>query len=109
MTGIASWFLAEMGRSVALELEVRATRDRLADPTDAAAAELLATVKRAGPCKWPFVEPCCIEFFPGKERPLLARMFPIQHLTLKTGLCGKVHYRTRLILDAVRINPALQF
>jgi carbamoyl-phosphate synthase large subunit len=48
VTGIASWFLAEMGRNVALELEVRAIRGRLADPTDPAAAELLATVKRAG-------------------------------------------------------------
>jgi carbamoyl-phosphate synthase large subunit len=48
VTGIASWFLAEMGRNVALELEVRAIRGRLADPTDAAAAELLATAKRAG-------------------------------------------------------------
>ncbi len=47
-TGIAPWFLAEMGRSVALELEVRATRGRLADPEDADAATLLATVKRAG-------------------------------------------------------------
>ncbi|HYX11799.1 MAG TPA: ATP-grasp domain-containing protein, partial [Candidatus Acidoferrum sp.] len=47
-TGIAPWFLAEMGRSVALELEVRAIRGRLADPDDAEAATLLATVKRAG-------------------------------------------------------------
>ncbi|MBA2382290.1 MAG: carbamoyl-phosphate synthase large subunit [Chloroflexi bacterium] len=47
-TGIAPWFLAEMGRSVALELEVRAFGGRLADPTDAEAATLLATVKRAG-------------------------------------------------------------
>src|SRR6185369_11757959 len=47
-TGIAPWFLAEMGRSVALELEVRAIRGRLADPGDAEAATLLATVKRAG-------------------------------------------------------------
>src|SRR5207244_7089007 len=47
-TGIAPWFLAEMGRSVALELEVRAIRGRLADPHDADAAILLATVKRAG-------------------------------------------------------------
>jgi len=48
VTGIAPWFLAEMGRSVALELEVRAIRGRLADPGDAEAATLLATVKRAG-------------------------------------------------------------
>ena len=32
-TGIAPWFLAEMGRNVALEAEVRAIRARLADPT----------------------------------------------------------------------------
>jgi carbamoyl-phosphate synthase large subunit len=48
ITGIAPWFLAEMGRSVALELEVRAIRGRLADPQDQEAATLLATVKRAG-------------------------------------------------------------
>jgi carbamoyl-phosphate synthase large subunit len=47
-TGIAPWFLAEMGRSVGLELEVRAIRGRLADPTDDEAATLLATAKRAG-------------------------------------------------------------
>ena len=47
-TGIAPWFLAEMGRNVALEAEVSAAGRRLADPGDAAAAELLATVKRAG-------------------------------------------------------------
>ena len=47
-TGIAPWFLAEMGRNVALELEVRAIRGRLADPADDEAATLLATVKRAG-------------------------------------------------------------
>jgi carbamoyl-phosphate synthase large subunit len=47
-TGIAPWFLAEMGRSVALELEVRSIRRRLADPADAEAATLLATAKRAG-------------------------------------------------------------
>ena len=47
-TGIAPWFLAEMGRNVALELEVRAFAVRLADPTDAEAATLLATAKRAG-------------------------------------------------------------
>jgi len=37
-----------MGRNVALEAEVTATGPRLADPTDAPAGELLATVKRAG-------------------------------------------------------------
>ena len=47
-TGIASWFLAEMGRSVALEGEVRTYRERLGDPQDAEAASLLATAKRAG-------------------------------------------------------------
>ena len=48
MTGIAPWFLGEMGRNVALEGEARAAGPALADPTDAAAAELLATLKRAG-------------------------------------------------------------
>jgi len=47
-TGIAPWFLAEMGRNVALEAEVAAAGARLTDPSDAPAAELLATVKRAG-------------------------------------------------------------
>jgi carbamoyl-phosphate synthase large subunit len=48
-TGIAPWFLAEMGRNVALENDVRAAGRRLADaPRDAEAAELLATAKRAG-------------------------------------------------------------
>ncbi|MDQ3128390.1 MAG: carbamoyl-phosphate synthase large subunit, partial [Chloroflexota bacterium] len=47
-TGIAPWFLAEMGRNVALEAEVRAFRGRLTDPTDDEAAILLATAKRAG-------------------------------------------------------------
>jgi carbamoyl-phosphate synthase large subunit len=47
-TGIASWFLAEMGRNVALEAEVRAIGRRLADPRDGEAAMLLATAKRAG-------------------------------------------------------------
>ena len=37
-----------MGRNVALEREVAAAGERLADPGDADAAELLATVKRAG-------------------------------------------------------------
>ena len=35
-TGIAAWFLAEMGRNVALEAEVAAAGPRLADPADAA-------------------------------------------------------------------------
>jgi carbamoyl-phosphate synthase large subunit len=47
-TGIAPWFLSEMGRNVALEAEVTATGPRIADASDPAAAELLATVKRAG-------------------------------------------------------------
>jgi carbamoyl-phosphate synthase large subunit len=47
-TGISAWFLAEMGRNVALEREVAEAGERLADPADASAAELLATVKRAG-------------------------------------------------------------
>jgi carbamoyl-phosphate synthase large subunit len=47
-TGIAAWFLAEMGRNVALEADVTAAGPRITDPTDAFAAELLATVKRAG-------------------------------------------------------------
>jgi carbamoyl-phosphate synthase large subunit len=47
-TGISPWFLAEMGRNIALEADVAAIGERLADPTDAQAAELLATVKRAG-------------------------------------------------------------
>ncbi|HXI82400.1 MAG TPA: carbamoyl-phosphate synthase large subunit, partial [Verrucomicrobiae bacterium] len=47
-TGIAPWFLAEMGRSVALELEVRAIGERLGEPLDGEAATLLATAKRAG-------------------------------------------------------------
>ena len=47
-TGISPWFLAEMGRNVALEAEVAKAGVRLADPADAEAATLLATVKRAG-------------------------------------------------------------
>jgi carbamoyl-phosphate synthase large subunit len=47
-TGISAWFLAEMGRNVALEHETSLMGARLADPSDASAAELLATVKRAG-------------------------------------------------------------
>src|SRR5204863_4106378 len=46
-TGIASWFLAEMGRNVALEGEIRAMGERLV-ASDVAAAELLATAKRFG-------------------------------------------------------------
>ncbi len=47
-TGISPWFLAEMGRNVALEAEAAAIGKRLADPADEEAATLLATVKRAG-------------------------------------------------------------
>ena len=47
-TGISAWFLAEMGRNVALERDVATMGSRLADRRDADAAELLATVKRAG-------------------------------------------------------------
>jgi carbamoyl-phosphate synthase large subunit len=47
-TGIASWFLAEMGRNVALEGEIRRCGGGLVDTADAAAAELLATAKRFG-------------------------------------------------------------
>jgi carbamoyl-phosphate synthase large subunit len=47
-TGISAWFLAEMGRNVALEREVAGVGERLADPADPASAELLATAKRAG-------------------------------------------------------------
>jgi carbamoyl-phosphate synthase large subunit len=47
-TGIAPWFLAELRRNVALEAAVEAAGARLADPADGDAAELLATVKRAG-------------------------------------------------------------
>jgi carbamoyl-phosphate synthase large subunit len=48
VTGIASWFIAEMGRNVALEADVRAVGGRLAQAGDEDAATLLATVKRAG-------------------------------------------------------------
>ena len=47
-TGISAWFLAEMGRNVALERDVATIGPRLADATDAEAGELLATAKRAG-------------------------------------------------------------
>ena len=50
-TGIAPWFLAEMGRNVALEADVRAAGATLAtaaDAPDGEAATLLATAKRAG-------------------------------------------------------------
>ncbi len=47
-TGISPWFLAEMGRNVGLEADVRAAGARIADPEDADGAQLLATAKRAG-------------------------------------------------------------
>ncbi|HEY7938050.1 MAG TPA: carbamoyl-phosphate synthase large subunit [Candidatus Limnocylindrales bacterium] len=47
-TGIASWFLAEFGRAVALESAVATAGPRVADPADDQAMRLLATVKRAG-------------------------------------------------------------
>jgi carbamoyl-phosphate synthase large subunit len=50
-TGIAPWFIAEMGRNVALEAEVRAAGATILDAADARdgeAATLLATAKRAG-------------------------------------------------------------
>jgi len=48
VTGISPWFLAEMGRNLALERDVRAAGPRLVDPEDADAASLLVTAKRAG-------------------------------------------------------------
>ncbi len=48
ITGIASWFVSELGRAVALEREVAVFGSRMADPADAAAMALLATVKRGG-------------------------------------------------------------
>ena len=48
VTGIHSWFLAELGRNVALEAEVQAAGARLVDPADSLGVELLGTVKRAG-------------------------------------------------------------
>jgi carbamoyl-phosphate synthase large subunit len=45
-TGMNAWFLAEMGRNIELERDVRAMGARLADPDDATGAELLATAKR---------------------------------------------------------------
>jgi carbamoyl-phosphate synthase large subunit len=47
-TGISPWFLAEMGRNVGLEADVRGAGARIADPQDADASRLLATAKRAG-------------------------------------------------------------
>ena len=47
-TGIAPWFLSELGRNVAIEADVRAFGPRLVDAADGEAMELLATAKRAG-------------------------------------------------------------
>ena len=47
-TGIASWFLAEFGRAVALEQTVAEVGPRLVDPADDGSMRVLATVKRAG-------------------------------------------------------------
>ncbi len=46
-TGISAWFLAEMGRNVALEAAVGTMGQRLIDPEDADGASLLVTAKRA--------------------------------------------------------------
>jgi carbamoyl-phosphate synthase large subunit len=46
-TGISPWFLAEMGRNIRLEHDVRAAGATLVDVTDAAGGALLATAKRA--------------------------------------------------------------
>ena len=46
-TGISAWFLAEMGRNIDLERDVRAMGARLADPNDADGASLLVTAKCA--------------------------------------------------------------
>ncbi|MEW5991133.1 MAG: carbamoyl-phosphate synthase large subunit [Chloroflexota bacterium] len=47
-TGIHPWFLSELERNVVLEAEVQAIGTRLGDSSDGAAADLLATAKRAG-------------------------------------------------------------
>jgi carbamoyl-phosphate synthase large subunit len=47
-TGIASWFLSEFGRAVALEAAVASAGPRIGDQADSRAMRLLATVKRAG-------------------------------------------------------------
>ena len=46
-TGISPWFLAEMGRNIVLEHDVKAMGPRFADAVDPEAATLLATAKRA--------------------------------------------------------------
>ena len=46
-TGISPWVLAEMGRNIRLEHDVRAAGATLVDTADAAGASLLATAKRA--------------------------------------------------------------
>jgi carbamoyl-phosphate synthase large subunit len=47
-TGIHPWFLAELGRNVALEAEVRVAGTSLLAAADPETAALLSTVKRAG-------------------------------------------------------------
>ncbi len=47
-TGIADWFLGELGRGVDLEHRIRAAGAIVTRPDDAAGASLLATAKRAG-------------------------------------------------------------
>ena len=47
-TGISPWFVAEMARNVRLETAVAEAGERIAEASDPAAAELLATAKRAG-------------------------------------------------------------
>ena len=47
-TGIAPWFLSELGRNVDLEHAIRLAGPRLVESTDAAMVALLVTVKRAG-------------------------------------------------------------
>src|SRR3954466_1947654 len=46
-TGISPWFLAEMGRNIELEHDVRAMGGRLVDAEDPEASALLATAKQA--------------------------------------------------------------
>ncbi|MEO7663750.1 MAG: carbamoyl-phosphate synthase large subunit [Candidatus Limnocylindrales bacterium] len=47
-TGMHPWFLAELGRNVALEAEAKAAGPALTDMTLVGAPELLSTLKRAG-------------------------------------------------------------
>ena len=47
-TGISPWFLAEMGRNIVLERDVRAMGARFTDVADSEVVTLLVTAKRAG-------------------------------------------------------------